>query len=85
MEILSIRTLVEKYTIAQLQQAEYAIIEEKPVNIKVEGRDQAERLSNVIAACWILEEMKFRNLEFNEALSSYNKKVRDRTGTAYSF
>jgi hypothetical protein len=83
MEILLIRSLVEKYTLSELQEAEFAIIQEEPVKIRVEGRDQAERLSNVIAACWILEEMKSRNIEFPEALQLYNKKVRDQVKAAY--
>lgn len=82
MEISSIRSLVEKHTLSELREAEFAIIQEKSLKIRVEGKDQAERLSHVIAAVWILEEMASKELEFNQALCAYNKKVRDQVATS---
>ncbi|MBX9851513.1 MAG: hypothetical protein K2X86_07110 [Cytophagaceae bacterium] len=76
MKFLSIQKLVEKYTFEQLQEAEYDIIQERKMKIEVEGKDQAAKLTDVIAAVWILEEMKSRNLDFSEAFFAYSQKVR---------
>jgi hypothetical protein len=76
MKVSAIRKLVEKQTILELKQAESDIIQEKSASIEIEGKDEAEKLSNVIAALWILEEMKSKGLDFKEALSLYTKKVR---------
>lgn len=77
MKVSAIRKLVEKQTILELKQAESDIIQEKSASIEIEGKDDAEKLSNVIAALWILEEMKSKGLDFKEAFSLYNKKVRN--------
>lgn len=76
MKIPAIKKLVENYNIDQLQKAEEALSEEQPLQIEVEGEDEGEQLTHVIAACWILEKMKFDNVEFKEALRVYTKKVR---------
>jgi hypothetical protein len=76
MKLIAIRRLVENYTIDQLQQAEFDIIQEKSLSILLDGKDQAEKLSIVIAAVWILEEMK-EGHDFKEAFCQYAKKVRD--------
>ena len=76
MKVSAIRKLVEKHTILELKQAESDIIQEKSAGIEIEGKDEAEKLTNVIAALWILEEMKNKGLDFKEAFSSYTKKVR---------
>lgn len=77
MKVLAIRNLVENYTLPQLHEAEAAIIQEKPVRIDVEGTNEAERLTHLIAATWILEEMRTRRVEFPDALCEYSKRVRD--------
>ncbi|MFN3404637.1 MAG: DUF6952 family protein [Cytophagaceae bacterium] len=77
MKIPAIKNLVETYTTDQLRKAEYDLIEEKPLNIQVEGADEGEQLTHIIAAIWILDEMKNKDLEFKEALRGYTKKVRE--------
>ena len=76
MEEFVIRKLVEKYTISELQEAEYAIIQEQLLNIEVEGKDEAEKLTHIIIARWVLEEMKTKDTDFKDAFSGYSKKVR---------
>lgn len=76
MKIPAIKKLVETYNIDQLQNAEEALAEELPLEIEVDGEDEGEKLTHIIAACWILEKMKFDNVEFKEALREYTKKVR---------
>jgi hypothetical protein len=77
MKIPAIKELVEKYSVEQLMEAEDQIVEEKNLEIEVEGSDEGEKLTHVIAAVWILTEMKHRSLDFKDALREYTKKVRE--------
>lgn len=77
MKIPVIRRLVESCTIEQLLKAENDLIEEKSLEIEVEGTDEGEQLTHIIAAAWILEEMKVKGLDFKDALREYTKKVRE--------
>jgi len=76
MKIPVIKGLVEQYSVETLMQAESDIVEEMPLKIEVEGADEGEKLTHVIAAIWIIAEMKHQNLDFKEALRAYTTKVR---------
>jgi hypothetical protein len=76
MKIPAIKKLVETQTLSNLKEAEEAISEELPLKIEVEGDDEGEQLTHVIAAIWILEKMQSDGLEFKDALREYTKKVR---------
>jgi hypothetical protein len=77
MKIPVIKKLVELYTIEELSKAEQAIIDEQPLPIQVEGNDEGEQLTHVIAAIWILDRMKSGNVDFKIALREYTQKVRE--------
>lgn len=77
MKIPVIKDLVDKYTHQQLKKAENDLVEGKALQIEAEGQDEGEQLTHIIAAAWILEEMKNKNLEFKDALREYTKKVRE--------
>lgn len=77
MKIPVIKKLVETFTIGQLLEAEVAIIEEKPSDIEVDGNDEGERLTHVLAAIWILNKMNDSGVDFKSALREYTQKVRD--------
>lgn len=76
MKIPAIKKLVEAYEPALLVEAENKIIEGENINIEVEGEDDGEKLTHIIAALWIQQTMKSQNLEFKDALREYTKKVR---------
>lgn len=76
MKIPVIKKLVETYSTAELEKAETEIMEEQSPTIVVEGADEGEQLTHVIAAAWIQNEMKNNNLEFKDALRKYTQKVR---------
>ena len=76
MKIPAIKKLVENYSTEQLAKAEEDIIEERELEIEVEGEDEGEQLTHVIAASWILNEMS-NGVEFKKALRAYTQKVRD--------
>ena len=77
MKIPVIRKLVDDYDIACLKQAEDDLMEEIPLKIEIEGKDEGEKLTHIIAAIWIMEEIKTKGTDFKEALREYTKKVRE--------
>ncbi len=77
MKIPAIKKLVESFDIHQLEKAESDLLEELALEIEVEGSDEGEQLTHIMAAIWILHEMKLRNIDFKDALRDYTKKVRE--------
>jgi hypothetical protein len=77
MKIPVIKKLVESFTVEELSQAEKDIVEGIPVSKEVEGEDEGEQLTHVIAASLILQDMKNRKVDFKEALRDYTRKVRE--------
>lgn len=77
MKIPAIRKLVENQPLKDLMAAEYALIEDKPLSFEVEGDDEGEKLTHIIAAIWILQRMKEGDVEFKTALREYTQKVRE--------
>lgn len=77
MKIPVIKKLVEQYDVEALKAAEEAIIEEETPEINIEGKDEGEQLTHVLAAIWILEDMEKNGSEFKTALRAYTQKVRN--------
>lgn len=76
MKIPAIKKLVENFSLQDLMTAEAAIVDEQPLAIEVEGEDEGEQLTHVLAAVWILNEMEDNGTEFKSALRMYTQKVR---------
>jgi hypothetical protein len=77
MKIPVIKKLVETVSMHQLIDAELALIDEKPMPIEVEGNDEGEKLTHILAAIWILEQMENTKVDFKTALREYTQKVRE--------
>ena len=77
MKIPVIKKLVESFSETELTQAENDLLEGINLSIDVEGEDEGEQLTHIIAASFILKEMKDRQIDFKEALRVYTKKVRE--------
>jgi len=77
MKIPIIKKLVEIESFDNLQKAEEAILNGDSLDIEVDGEDEGEQLTHVIAAMWIQEKMKEEGLDFKTALREYTKKVRE--------
>ena len=77
MKIPAIKKLVETYSITELEKAEADITEGIAPAIEIDGSDEGEQLTHVIAAVYILTEMAKQKLDFKDALREYTKKVRD--------
>jgi hypothetical protein len=58
MKIPAIKKLVETYSIAQLQSAENALCEEATPEITIEGDDEGEKLTHILASIFIKDKLK---------------------------
>ena len=76
MKIPAIKKLVENSNLEELMAAEAAIVNEQQPAIEVEGEDEGEQLTHVLAAVWILNEMEDNGTDFKTALRMYTQKVR---------
>lgn len=77
MKIPAIKKLVETQPLHMLAEAEEALVNEQPLPFEVEGKDEGEQLTHIIAAIWILERMRAANMQFKDALREYTQKVRE--------
>ena len=77
MKIPAIKKLLEKYDQAVLRDAEARLAEDIPLDIEVEGEDEGEQLTHVIAAIYIKEMMERDKVDFKTALRDYTSRVRD--------
>lgn len=76
MKIPAIKKLVETYSIAQLQAAENAMMEEQKPAIEVEGDDEGEQLTHILASIYIKDKMEKEGAVFNQALRDFSQRVR---------
>ena len=77
MQIPIIKKIAEKYTAAELQKAEEALLEELTPEIEIEGKDEGEKLTHIMAALWVKEEMEKNGLPVGKAVRNYTVKVRN--------
>ena len=75
MKLPAIKKLVETADIQQLRLAEEAILSEEVPSITIEGSDEGEQLTHIMAAIFILEQMA-AGLDYPTALRTYTSKVR---------
>jgi hypothetical protein len=76
MQIPVIKKIVELYTIEQLKVAEENLLNEAPLGIEIEGKDEGEKLTHVLAAIFIKEYMLQHGADYPSALRAYTQKVR---------
>ncbi len=77
MKIPAIKKLVEQYSIAQLQEAENALLEEEQPTIEVEGDDEGEKLTHILASIYIKNKMEHHATPFTQALRDFSQRVRN--------
>jgi hypothetical protein len=77
MQIPIIKKLVESYSLVQLQEAENAMMEEQTPAIEVEGKDEGECLTHVLASIYIKDKMENQATPFNQALRDFSQRVRN--------
>jgi hypothetical protein len=77
MKISIIKHLAENHTAEELFAAETCIINEENLCIEVEGSDEGEQLTHVLAAIWVKEEMLLNGTDLRTAIRKYSEKVRN--------
>ncbi len=77
MKIPVIKKIVDKYTLEELVAAEAAILEEQTPAIEIEGDDEGEKLTHVLAAVWVKGEMDTNGTEAMTAIRAYAQRVRN--------
>jgi len=77
MNFEAVRILVENYTADQLTEAEHELIRGEEPSIAVKGNDASEKLTHLLAAVYVLEQMKYQGTEFSTALRQYVLQVRE--------
>jgi len=76
MDIPVIKNIVEKYSLEDLQAAEEAMMEEQEPLIQIDGKDEGEQLTHVLAAIWIKKHMAESGESVGKAVRAYSVKVR---------
>lgn len=76
MKIPVIKKIVEKHEIPELVEAEVSLLEEKPLEIEIEGDDEGEQLTHIIAALAIKRQIEADGIPFAKALRNYTQRVR---------
>ena len=77
MQIAIIKQLAETHTTAELVEAEQALMNEQSPAIPVEGKDEGEQLTHVLAAIEIHNDMEKNKMDFRTALRNYTQRVRN--------
>lgn len=76
MNVSSIKNLVDKYSLDEIKAAENALLNEEKPAIEVEGKDEGEQLTHILAALFCKEEMQRDNININQAIRLYSQRVR---------
>ena len=77
MKLPVIKHLVETFSIEELQLAEQNLLDEKPLNIKVEGEDEGEQLTHILGAIDVLDRVQLDNKDKSTALREFFQRVRN--------
>lgn len=77
MKLNVIKALAESATLEDLKVAEEALYNEESLPITVEGSDEGEKLTHVLAAIFIKETIAAEGCDLTTALRAYSKRVRE--------
>jgi len=77
MQVAIIKQLAENHVTAELLAAEEAILNEQAPAIPVEGKDEGEQLTHILAAIEIHNDMLKNGIDFRTALRNYTQRVRN--------
>jgi hypothetical protein len=76
MKLPAIKKAVE-YSIEQLKEAEEALYNEQPLKIEIEGDDDGEKLTHILAAIFVKTDMAENNHDLNTSVRNYAVRVRN--------
>lgn len=76
MKLPEIKRLVEEINLIDLENAELALLEEQQPTFIVNGDDEGEKLTHVMAAIWIKKDMEKNGNDFRTSMRNFSQKVR---------
>lgn len=76
MNIAAIKALVEHYDNHALQQAEADLLEGSTPKIEIQGRDEGEQLTHILAALWVVQHIKESACSIPDAVRAYSQRIR---------
>lgn len=77
MNVQIIKQITDAYSLEQLRQAEDDLLNEIPLSIVIEGSDEGEQLTHILAAIFCKEVMEKEGLNINQAVRAYSVRVRN--------
>ena len=77
MKIPVIKLIASQHSIKELDAAEEAILNEENPAIQIEGEDEGEQLTHIMAAREIRTQMEKDGIDLNRALRNYTLRVRN--------
>ncbi len=77
MKLPVVSKLASSNSLELLLLAEQALYNGEPLPIEVDGADEGEQLTHLIAAIWILNDMEMNGNDLKTSLRLYTKLVRD--------
>lgn len=77
MKLPIIKHIAQTYSLEDLRAAENALLEGETLAIEVEGEDEGEQLTHILAAISIQEDIAQNGIAFTEALRNYTQRVRN--------
>lgn len=76
MKISAIKKLVEQYSLEQCVQAESDLCEGNTTSIQIDGDDEGEQLTHVLAAIDIHQRIQLENKDMKTAIREFSERVR---------
>lgn len=76
MKLPAIKKAVD-YSLEELQQAEQDLYNEVPLKIDIEGDDEGEKLTHILAAIFVKSDMAENNHDLNTSVRNYAVRVRN--------
>ena len=76
MNINIIKHIVETYTVEQLQKSEQDLLDGKALEIEIEGVDEGEQLTHILAGIFCKQTMQESNQTIQQAVRAYSIRVR---------
>lgn len=77
MKVPIIKKIIETYNLTELNKAQEALENEQIPEIEIEGEDEGEQLTHVLAGIWILEQVESNNTDIKTELRNYTQRVRN--------
>ncbi len=77
MKLAVIKQLAENRSLPVLKQQEEKLCNGEALDFVVDGDDEGEQLTHILAAIDILERMKTENVDLRSAIRSFSERVRN--------